>query len=157
MLITWKDRHESLLEWLKIYDIPIKMIIIFIILIGVFNIAASLYMIVIEKNSDYAILKAQGLSSKKIQIIIIKEGLIIGFLGGLLGIIISLIILSIQMKFNVISLPKDIYFMEHLPVNAKLSYFFMYPLFAIIITMFCSYAPSIMAKKISPSKVLKYE
>ena len=157
MLISWMDRHESLLEWLKIYDIPIKMIIIFIILIGVFNIAASLWMIVIEKNSDYAILKTQGLSSKKIQIIIIKEGLIIGFLGGLLGVLISIVILFMQIKFNIISLPNDIYFMEYLPVKVNLSYFIMYPLFAIIITLFCSYAPSIVAMKISPSKVLKYE
>ena len=157
MTISWQDRHESLLEWLKIYDIPIKMIIIFIILIGVFNIAASLWMIVIEKNKDYAILKTLGLSNKQIQIIIIKEGLIIGLLGGLLGIIISVTLLFMQIKFNLISLPNDIYFMEHLPVNANISYFIIYPLLSIIITLFCSYAPSIMAMRISPSEVLKYE
>ncbi|MFQ6609992.1 MAG: ABC transporter permease, partial [Fidelibacterota bacterium] len=39
---TWIERHSTLFNWLSIYDVPIKMVMGFIILIAVFNIAAIL-------------------------------------------------------------------------------------------------------------------
>ena len=37
---TWIERHANLLEWLHIYDVPIKLIIFFITAVGIFNIGA---------------------------------------------------------------------------------------------------------------------
>ena len=51
--ITWKERHASLLDWLNIYDVPIKLIMFFITAVGIFNIGASLWMIIIEKTRDF--------------------------------------------------------------------------------------------------------
>ena len=89
MTISWKDRHESLLEWLKIYDIPIKLIMFFIIAVGIFNIVASLSMIIIEKTREFGILQSMGLTVPQVKNIIMKEGAIIGLSGSLLGVIMS--------------------------------------------------------------------
>ena len=156
-LTTWKDRHYSLLEWLKVYDVPIKIIIIFIMLIGLFNIAASLWMIVVEKTSDYALLRSLGLPSSKIQNIILYQGLAVGVLGSFFGLIIALLLLFIQNTFNVISIPSDIYFMSSLPIKFELSHFLLYPFFAIIISCLCSYAPSLSVLRFNISKIMRYE
>ena len=129
MTTTWKERHSGLLKWLTLYDIPIKLIMIFITAVGIFNIAASLWMIIIEKTRDFGILKSMGLSANNIQRIIIKEGVYIGLSGAFGGIVLSLIILYLQITYQFIKLSSDIYFMDYLPVHPRLSYFIIYPLY----------------------------
>ena len=66
MTTTWKERHASLLAWLNIYDIPIKLIMFFITAVAVFNIGASLWMIIIEKTREIGILQSMGLNKSNI-------------------------------------------------------------------------------------------
>ena len=157
MITTWKERHSGLLEWLTLYDIPIKLIMLFITAIGIFNIVASLWMIIIEKTREYGILKSMGLSDDNIQKIIIKEGAFIGLAGVLGGIIISIFILYLQKTFRFIQLSNDIYFMDYLPVKMDPIYFIYYPLAAFFLTIAFSYYPAKLASRISPAKALRYE
>ena len=156
-LITWEDRHFNLLQWLNVYDLPIKLIIVFIMIIGFFNIAASLWMIIIEKSTDYAILKTLGLRYSIIKSIILRQGVIIGFIGSFIGALIALLLLFFQINFNIISIPADIYFMKYLPVKIKLSFFILYPLIALLLSCVCSYLPSLAIKRFNISEILKYE
>ena len=157
MTTTWKERHSVLLEWLNIYDIPIKLIIFFIIVVGVFNICASLWMIIIEKTRDLGILQSMGLSKSSVAIIIFTEGAIIGLLGSILGILVSFIILYLESVYHFIHLPKDIYFTNYLPVHISPVYFIVYPFITFIITLGFSYFPAMKASRISPSEALRYE
>jgi len=154
---TWMERHGNLLEWLTIYDIPIKLIMIFIIAIGIFNIAASLWMIIVEKTKDFAILRSIGLKSSDVKRIILKEGFYIGMMGAIGGIILSFIIIHIQSTYQIIQLPSDVYFMEYLPIAFVSRYFLIYPICCVLITIIFSYFPAIIASKILPSIALRYE
>ena len=101
---TWEERHESLLEWLNIYDIPIKLIMFFISAVGIFNIAATLWMIIIEKTKEYGILQSLGMTKSQVKEVIIKEGAIIGLSGSLLGAIFSYCILYIESVYHIIKI-----------------------------------------------------
>ena len=114
MTITWKERHASLLDWLNVYDIPIKLIMFFITAVGVFNIGASLWMIILEKTREFGILQSMGLTKSQVREIIIKEGTIIGLSGSILGILLSLSVLYLESVYHIIQLPNDIYFMNYL-------------------------------------------
>ena len=157
MTTTWKERHASLLEWLNIYDIPIKLIMFFITAVAVFNIGASLWMIIIEKTRDIGILQSMGLKKSNITYIILTEGAIIGISGSILGILFSLSILYLQSVYHFIQLPNDIYFMDYLPVQISPVYFILYPSITFIITLAFSYFPAMKASRISPAEALRYE
>ena len=154
---TWKTRHDKLLYWLSIYDLPIKLIMIFITSIGIFNIAATLWMIVIEKTKEFGVLLALGLTHAKLKLIIIKESIYIGITGALGGITLSLLLLLLQDKFQLIQIPNDIYFMDHLPVEFHLKYFLSYPLAAITGTFLFAFIPANKVSHISPANALRYE
>ena len=157
MITTWKQRHSSLLEWLTLYDIPIKLIMIFIIAVGIFNTAASLWMIIIEKTKDIGIMKSMGLNDNNIQKIIIKEGAIIGLAGAIGGIVLSSVVLYLQTTYHFITLSNDIYFMDYLPVQLDPIYFLFYPSCAFFITIAFSYFPAQKATKSTPAQSLRYE
>ena len=129
----------------------------FITFVAVFNIGASLWMIIIEKTRDFGILQSMGLSKTHIINIILTEGIIIGFLGSIFGIIVSFSILYLESVYHFIKLPNDIYFMDYLPVTISPLYFIVYPIIIFIITLFFSYLPAIKASSISPSEGLRYE
>ncbi len=154
---TWKERHVNLLEWLNVYDVPIKLLMFFITIAGIFNIGASLWMIVIEKTRDLGILQALGLDKYHISIIILIEGAIIGLLGSLLAIMFSMILLILQDIYHYIKLPSDIYFMEYLSVKISPLYFIIYPFITFLITICFSYLPARKATRVSPSDALRYE
>ena len=157
MTTTWKERHASLLDWLSVYDIPIKLIMFFITAVGIFNIGASLWMIIIEKTREFGILQSMGLTISQVKQIIIKEGAIIGLSGSLLGVIMSLCILHFESVYHIIKLPNDVYFMDYLPVKISSVYFLFYPIITLLITIAFSYIPAKYSSKISPSEALRYE
>ena len=157
MTTTWKDRHSGLLEWLTIYDIPLKIIMIFITGIAIFNIAASLWMIILEKTREFGILQSMGLTKSQVRKIIIKEGVIIGLSGSMLGILLSLCVLYLESVYHFIQLPNDIYFMNYLPIKISLAYFVSYPIITFLITIGFSFIPAKHACRIAPSEALRYE
>jgi len=156
-ITTWKERHSGLLEWLTLYDIPIKLMMIFITSIGIFNIAASLWMIIIEKTRDFGIMKSMGMSQFKIQEIILKEGALIGLAGIFGGMVLSVIILYLQNTYHFIQISNDIYFMNYLPVDLAPIYFLIYPICAFVITILLTYYPAYRASRISSAEALRYE
>ena len=157
MITTWKERHSSLLDWLSVYDIPIKLIMFFITAVGIFNIGASLWMIIIEKTREFGILQSMGLTISQVKQIIIKEGAIIGLSGSLLGVTVSLCVLYFESVYHIIKLPNDVYFMEYLPVKISSVYFLFYPIITLLITIVFSYIPAKYSSTISPSEALRYE
>ena len=157
MTTTWKERHASLLDWLNVYDIPIKLIMFFITAVGIFNIGASLWMIIIEKTREFGILQSMGLTISQVKQIIIKEGAIIGLSGSLLGAVMSLCVLYFESVYHIIKLPNDVYFMEYLPVKISSFYFLFYPIITLLISIGFSYIPAKYSSKISPSEALRYE
>ncbi len=157
MLTTWKDRHSNLINWLTVYDIPIKLIMFFITIVAIFNIAATLWMIIIEKYREYGILASIGVGKSLIMCIILAQGLIISIAGSILGVVISLIILFIEKEYHLINLPNDIYFMDFLPVELSFTHFIYYPVFAIILSIIITYFPARKIKYMSLSESLRCE
>ena len=154
---TWEDRHASLINWLNVYDIPIKLIMFFITIVAIFNIGATLWMIIIEKTRDFGILQSLGLKKYHLSYIIMIEGVVIGLIGSVFGAIVSFLFIKLEDLFHFIKLPNDIYFMDYLPVKISLIYFIIYPIVAVLFTMLFTCLPLYRASKIPLSDAVRYE
>ena len=129
--LSWKDLHSNLFEWLRIQRIPIMLIFSLIAVVAVFNIVSSIMMIVIEKTRDIGILKSVGMNNRQVKRIFLYEGLFIGVVGTLAGFGLSILLGYLQNRFNLISIPADVYFMSSLPVLLELRNFLIIGLIAI--------------------------
>jgi lipoprotein-releasing system permease protein len=61
-----------------------------IVLVAVVNISSALVLLVVEKEQEIAILRATGVSSRSIAAVFVVAGLLIGFVGGVLGVAVGL-------------------------------------------------------------------
>ena len=95
---------------------------------GIYNI---LNMVIYEKMNDIAILKAIGFSGKDVQMIFMTQAVIIGFVGGVLGLIIGYMMARIidQVPFETEALPT----IKTFPVNFKILYYIIINHISIII------------------------
>ncbi len=117
---------------------------------GIYNI---LNMFIYEKMNDIAILKATGFSGNDVLFIFISEALLIGFIGGLLGLILGYFFSSVidQLPFETEALPT----IKTYPVNFNPIYYVIGIVFAMISTFFAGYLPARKAKRIDPVTILR--
>lgn len=80
------------------------LILLFIFLIGCFNIIASLTMLIIEKKRDIFTLNSMGIDTRGVQRIFIYEGILINLLGAFSGLVIGILLCYAQQHFGLISM-----------------------------------------------------
>ena len=117
---------------------------------GIYNI---LNMLIYEKMNDIAILKATGFSGKDVQLIFMSQAMIIGFVGGVLGLLVGFGLASLidTIPFNTEALPT----IETYPINMNPVFFLIGFSFAILSTFLAGYLPSKKAKRIDPVKIIR--
>ena len=110
-----------------------------------------------EISKEIGLLKSLGCSLKKIRFIFLLDGVIIGTMGTSLGGIVGLGLIWIQKKYQLISIPSDVYFMDRIPVMISWKYFIIIIFLSIIISIISSIIPTAYTEKIKPSEAISYE
>jgi len=106
---NWADENKSIFQVMKIEKIGLFLILSLIIVVAAFNIISSLIMLVLEKSREIAILKALGAKDSGIRRIFFFQGLVIGSLGTIGGVLVGLAICWILMSFEIIDIPPGVY------------------------------------------------
>ncbi|MDA3839295.1 MAG: ABC transporter permease [Candidatus Delongbacteria bacterium] len=153
--ISWKDLHSNLFAWFEIEKMMMATILSLIIIIAAFNILSSLIMIVMEKKQEVGILMAMGANKYQIMRIFIYQGMIIGVLGTVFGLAIGIGVSWIQLKYQLISLPGDIYFITALPVQMKINDFVAIGVVSLVLTFLSTIYPSRQASKMLPAETIR--
>ena len=160
---NWKQNNSALINALNIEKNVMFLILSLIIIVASMNIISGLIIFVKEKNKDIGILKTLGLSNYSLIKIFISIGFLIGltgtFFGGLLGILFSINITSIQNFIEKISnanlFSREIYYLSNLPSKLIFIEVFVVLLISIIICLIATTFPAIRSIKIDPIKSLK--
>ncbi len=154
---NWMDLNSSLFSALKLEKFGMFIILSFITLVAAFNIAATLFMIVTMKTREIGILRAMGVKRKDIQAIFIIQGVIVGVIGTVFGNIAGFIISFILKKYHFISIPKDVYLIDTLPVKMHIGDFLIVSLCALAISFLITLYPAYKASKMEPQDAIRYE
>ena len=113
--VDWQEQNRSLFQALKLEKLGMGVILLLIVMVAAFNIVSTLTMVVADKTREIGILKAMGLPSKSIRRVFLAQGIVIGVVGTLLGLILGFGGAIALEKYNSSRCP-SIYFIDHLPV-----------------------------------------
>jgi lipoprotein-releasing system permease protein len=153
----WKLMNRSLVSALKLEKITMFVILTMIVLVGALNIISTLVMVVMEKNKDVAILRAMGASAKSVMSVFMFQGLLVGMVGTVAGLLAGLGICHLLGKYKFIKLPSDIYYISTLPVRVEIPDVIFVTLAAIVISFLATLYPSWHASRLNPVEALRYE
>ncbi len=154
-VISWKDLHKNLYAWMAIEKLMMGTVLSLIVIIAAFNILSSLIMIVMEKKKDIGILMALGTSKGSITKIFIYQGIIVGILGTIFGLILGFVVSFIQLKYKLVALPSDIYFINAMPILMTVTDFIIVAVVSILLTFLSTLYPSYQAGKLLPAQIIR--
>ena len=161
----WMQMNKNILFALKTEKMVMFIILTLIVLVAAFGIASTLFMVVMEKNRDIAILKSMGATGTSIMKIFVLEGLVIGTIGTALGVVSGLLIaLNLEPIISAIQkitgqnfFSKDIYYLDHFPSQVVPSDVVLISVTAVLISFLATLYPAWQASRMLPAEALRYE
>ena len=154
---SWRDRHALLFEWIDLQRWPAYIMFGLIALVGIVNIIAAIAMIITEKSGQIGILMAQGSHRSTLKRIFMIQGGFIGLMGGFIGGLLSMAIIWIQLKFEILKIPAEIYFMDQIPFSFDFPAFGLILIITFIFCMIASWWPTKSVTTLNPAEALRYE
>ncbi|MGP7988345.1 MAG: FtsX-like permease family protein [Desulfobaccales bacterium] len=154
---NWMQMNSSLFAALKLEKITMFIILTLIILVAAFGIASTLFMMVMKKTKEIAILKSMGATRQAILRIFIMNGLAIGGLGTIVGLGLGLGLCGLLKKFEFIKLPAGVYGLSTLPVLVQPQDVLAIVLAAMAISFLATLYPSWQAARLDPVEAIRYE
>ncbi len=142
------------------------MIVFGVISVGViFLISCIFYMMILTRQKDIAIIKSFGGGGVTIITIFLSFGLVIGILGSALGVLFGSLFIkninSIEHFINIVSGVKiwksSVYMFDKIPSTLDVSSVIWISIASIAAAIIGSIIPAIVASKINPVKILRYE
>lgn len=154
---SWMDLNRNLFSALKLEKIAMFIIVSLIVMVACFNIASTLIVKVVEKTKDIGILKAIGATNNDIRTIFRLEGLFTGIIGTILGIVLGLSIIWVQKAYKIVRLPRDIYYIDALPVYINWHDPLIIAVSAVLLSWVATIYPSSKAARLEVVDALRYE
>lgn len=146
---------RTLFTWVELQKPLAPVLLSMIIIVATFNIIGTLLMLVLEKTNSIGILKSLGSSSSDIMRIFIFDGLIIGFMGIVIGNILGIGLCLLEQKFKFFALP-EVYYMKNVPILLQWEFILGISLITFLLCFLATTIPAYFASKTSPLKALRF-
>jgi len=153
---TWEELNRALYGALKIEKLAAFIALCFILLVASFSIAANLLMMVTEKAREIAILKSMGARDGAVVRIFVAEGLYIGVVGLLIGVVYGVAACLGLAKYG-LPLPVEVYYIEQMPVVMRAGEIASIGLAALALSCLATIYPALLASRIRPADGLRFD
>jgi lipoprotein-releasing system permease protein len=114
-----------------------------------FNLIGSLWMIVLDKRKDIAILQSIGFTRADVKKLFLSLGLLISAIGLVFGFLIAVIFYLLQKNYGIIGIPQG-FLIDAYPVEMRIADFMIVTVTVLCIGYVASLLPSMRAARVSP-------
>lgn len=152
-----RERFPVVYDWLKAHNINARVIIVIIMVVVLFNMAAAMLIMVLDRTAMIGSLKALGMRNGAIRRMFIYRAARLFAVGALWGNVVALVLVGVQAVWHPVELNPSGYMLTYLPVKVELWRVVLLNAGALAVTVVVMLLPSAMIARISPSESLKYK
>jgi lipoprotein-releasing system permease protein len=161
----WTQENAAYFRAIRIEKTMMGLIMMLIVAVAVFNIVATLVMVVNDKRTDIAILRTLGMSPRGVLGVFMTQGLLIGWVGTGIGVAAGLALalnvdvvvpfLEQTLRFRLFD--PDVYYMSSIPSEVHPRDVALIACAALLLTFVATIYPALRAFRTQPAEALRYE
>ncbi|MGA2839648.1 MAG: lipoprotein-releasing ABC transporter permease subunit [Steroidobacteraceae bacterium] len=160
-LRDWTQDNEAYFRAIRIEKTMMTLILMLIVAVAVFNIAATLVMVVSDKRTDIAILRTLGMSPRGVLAVFMTQGVLIGWIGTAIGVALGLAVALnvpfLEQALDLHIMDPDVYYISTIPSETRAADVISIALSALALTFVATIYPALQAAKTQPAEALRYE
>jgi lipoprotein-releasing system permease protein len=161
----WKEFFPAFFQALKTEQVMMFVLLTMIMVVAAFVIVATLIMMIMEKSSDIAILKAMGAEDATIERIFAIEGTLIGLAGTAIGVAAGIVVTTqlawiqrqVETLTGIDTLPASVYQFSTLPWRIDPIQVIGVAAIAMVLALGATLLPSRQGARLDPAESLRYE
>lgn len=147
---NWKDQNQSLLSGLNGQSVSSYMIQVFVLVAVLLGISSVLAISVVQRSKQIGILKAMGIKDRDSSLIFVFQGLMLGIVGAVFGIILGFVLLWFFTNFAVNPDGSPI-----VPIYINIGFILLSGMFAVCSAVAASLIPARLSSRLNPIEVIK--
>lgn len=160
----WTQQNANYFLAVKMEKTMMFIILSMIVAVAAFNIISTLVMLVQDKQADIAILRTQGASPASILAIFVVQGVLIGVLGTVAGLIggvalasnIDVVVPFIE-NFTGPVLNPEVYYIDEMPSDLRMNDVVKVGIMSFGLSLLATIYPAWRASRVDPASALAYE
>jgi lipoprotein-releasing system permease protein len=160
-LRDWTQDNEAYFRAIRIEKTMMALILMLIVAVAVFNIAATLVMVVSDKRTDIAILRTLGMSPRGVLAVFMTQGVLIGWIGTAIGVALGLCVAVnvpfLEQALDLHIMDPDVYYISAIPSETRSVDVIIIAVAALALTFVATIYPALQAAKTQPAEALRYE
>ncbi len=154
---TLELRFPMVIDWMKAHTIIAEVVIIIMMAVLLFNMAAAMLIMVFDRIGMIGALKAQGMRSSAIRRVFLYRAAILFVRGAVWGNAVGGALVAVQVLWQPIKLDPEGYMLSVLPVSVEAWWWIVLNVATLVATIAVMVLPSAMVARIRPEESLKYK
>jgi lipoprotein-releasing system permease protein len=154
---TWMEENRALFRALRLEKLVTAIFIGLITFVAGLNILVVLSMTVTDKARDIAVLRSLGARREQVRTIFLCQGISIGALGTLIGLIVGYAFAFVAGRYHLIPLDPQVYAVPYVPFHPSFFDGLWITTVALAISIGATILPARAAVQLLPVEILRYE
>ena len=150
-----QKKYYMLYDWLHLLDLNVLVILTLMIAVAGFNMVSGLLIMLFERISQIGLLKAMGMTNRAVSRVFLTKSAIVVLQGMLWGNAIAILLCLLQMKFKIIALNPDNYFVSAVPIDFNLPWILGMNAVAFAAIMIIMMLPCHFISRIDPAATMR--
>lgn len=93
---TWGDQYQAFFALIKQQRVMMYFALSFIVLVSAFSMMAVMFTVTIQKRREIGVMKALGAAPGQIVRVFLYQGMLLGFLGAVLGVVLGRVVIHFR-------------------------------------------------------------
>jgi lipoprotein-releasing system permease protein len=153
---TWKNTNSALLFALKLEKFTMGSILMLIVLVAAFSISGTMMMTVFHRKNQVCLMRSLGMTQGDVARLFMIQGMVIGFIGIVIGLAIGLGVCGLLWQFRFVNMPPSIGYLRALPVKFLPLDYVVICVSAWLLSLAGATYPALTAARQNPSSGLRY-
>ena len=152
-----KELYPDIFGWLDLVDMNVWIILILMLVVASFNMISGVLILILERTNMIGLLKSLGTNNWSIRKIFVDNAAFLIARGMMWGNLIGILICLVQLKWGILNLNPDNYYIDVVPINLKVLHVLALNIGSMVIIVLMMVLPSWVITRISPAKSIKFE